>query len=98
MSKFVTRKWMEVNNLSSGQCSAKFKTSVSKSDLCYFSDDCIDVKGRIRSVRGTNAANRIHKSLIFKSNAPFKSYIWKINSTYIENPEDLALLWQWVIC
>ena len=38
ISKFVTKKCIEVNNLSSGQYSAnkniKFKTSMIKSDLC----------------------------------------------------------------
>ena len=42
VSKFVTKKWVKVNNLSSGQYSVnkniRFKTSVPRSDLCYNSD------------------------------------------------------------
>ena len=38
LSKFVTKKWVEVNDLSSGQYSAnqniRFKTSILRSDLC----------------------------------------------------------------
>ena len=38
VSKFVTRKWVEVNDLSSGQYSAsksiRFKTSMLRSNLC----------------------------------------------------------------
>ena len=93
MSKFVTRKWIEVNNLSTGQYSAykkiKFKASMLRSGLCNYSDACIVVKEGIRSAGGTNVANRINKNLIFKNNSPFKSCISKINSTFIENPEDL---------
>ena len=42
VSKFVTKKWVKVNNLSSGQYSVnkniRFKTSVPRSDLCDYSD------------------------------------------------------------
>ena len=51
VSKFVTRKWIEVNDLSSGQYSVneniRFKTSMLRSDLCDYSDAYIVVKGRI---------------------------------------------------
>ena len=51
VSKFVTRKWIEVNDLSSGQYSAnkniRFKTSMLRSDLCDYSDAYIVVNGRI---------------------------------------------------
>ena len=74
VSKFVTRKWIEVNDLSSGQYSVneniRFKTSMLRSDLCDYSDAYIVVKGRI-SVTGTNNANRRNKKLTFKNNAPF---------------------------
>ena len=60
VSKFVTNKWVEVNESSSGQYSGKknikFKTSMLRSNLCDYSDVCIVVKGRI-SVRVTNNAN-----------------------------------------
>ena len=56
LSKFVTKKWVEVNDLSSGQYSInkniRFKTSMLISDLCDFSDAYIVVKGRI-NVRAT---------------------------------------------
>ena len=64
VSKFVTKKWVEVNDLSSGQYSVNknigFKTSMLISDLCDYSDAYIVVKERI-SVRGTENAN-IRKS------------------------------------
>ena len=49
ISKFVTQKWIEVNNLSSGQHSVKknirFKTSILTSDFCDYSDMYISLKG-----------------------------------------------------
>ena len=60
VSKFVTKKWVEVNDLSSGQYSVnkniRFKTSMLRSDLCDYSDAYIVVKERI-SVRSTENVN-----------------------------------------
>ena len=57
VSKFLTKKWIEVNDLSSGQYSAsksiRFKTSMFRSDLCDYSDAYIGVKGKI-TVDGDN--------------------------------------------
>ena len=91
LSKFVTKKRFEVNDLSSGQYSdsenKRFKTSILRSDLCDYSDAHIVVKGRI-SVIDYNA-NNPEKKLIFKNNAPFRSCMLKINNTFIDNTEDL---------
>ena len=95
VSKFVAKKWVEVNDLSSDQYSVykniKFKTSMLRSDLCDYSDAYIVVKGII-NVTGTNANNRRNKKLTFKNNAPFRSCISKINNTFIENVEDLNIV------
>ena len=48
--EFVTKKWIELNNLSSGNYSAnsiRFKTSVLRSDLCIYSDAYVVLKGTI---------------------------------------------------
>ena len=62
----MTKKWVEVNNLSTGQYSVnkniRFKTSILKSDLCDYNDAYIVVKGRI-SVTGNNPADRKNKKL-----------------------------------
>ena len=95
VSTFVTKKWIEVNDLSSGQYSVnkniRHKTSMLRSDLCDYSDAYIVVKGRI-SVTGTNAANRRNKNLTFKNNALFRSCILKVNNTFIDNAEDLDIV------
>ena len=51
-----------------------FKTPMISSALCDYSDAYIVSKENI-SVTGTNNANRRNKKLIFKDNAPFRSWI-----------------------
>ena len=57
----MTRKWIEVNDLSAGQCSVnkniRFKTPMLRSDLCGFGDAYIVAKGRI-TVEGNNPVDR----------------------------------------
>ena len=93
--KFVTMKWAEVNDLSSGQYSVnnniRFKTSMLRSAVCDYSDTYIGLKGRI-SVIGTYDANRRNNKLTFKNNALFRSCISKINNTFIKNVEDLDIV------
>ena len=66
----------------------RFKTSMLRSDPCDFSDTYIVVKGTI-TVTGTNNRSRKNTPLAFKSNAPFISYISKVNNTLIDNVQDL---------
>ena len=95
VSKLVTIKWIEINNLSGGQFSVKrnvrFKTSILRSDLCDYSDAYIVVKGRI-SVTGDNNANKRNKKLNFKNNALFTSCISKIDNTFVDNAEDFDIV------
>ena len=62
-----------------------------RSDLCDCSNAYIVVKRRI-TVEGDNDAKTKVKRLIFKNNAPFRSCISKINSTYIDYAQDLDLV------
>ena len=99
VSKFVTKKWVEVNDLSSSEYSInkniRFKTSMLRSDLCNYSDAYIVVKGII-SDTGTN--NRVNKKLTFKNNAPLSSCTSKINNAFIDIARILILLYQIIIC
>ena len=47
----------------------RFKTSMLRLDLCYYSNAYIVVKGRI-SVTGIHDANRKNKKLTLKNNTP----------------------------
>ena len=92
ISKFCDKKWIKVNDLSSGQYSysknIRFKSLMLRSDLCDYSHAYVVVKGRI-SVRGNNNVNRINKKLTFSNSAPFRSCKSKTNNTFIDNAEDL---------
>ena len=91
VSKFVIRKWIKINDLSSGQYSGnkniRFKTSILRSDLYDYDDAYIVVKGKITTETDNDDKTR-NKKLILKDNAPFRSCITKIN-TFIDNGEYL---------
>ena len=93
--KFVTKRSIKLNDLSSGQYSVnkniRFKTSILRSDLCEYSDAYTVVKGMI-SVTGTNSNNRRNKKPTFKNNASFISRISKINNAFIDNAKDLDIV------
>ena len=62
-----------------------------RSNLCDYSDAYIVVKGTIDLL--FDAVNKNHKNekgVALKSNAPFTSWISKINSTLIDEAEDLG--------
>ena len=90
VSKFVTRKLIEVIDLSSGQYSVnkniRFKTSILRSDSCDYSDAHIVVKGAIYLWAAlANENDKADKNVAFKNNSPFISYILKINIPSIGN-------------
>ena len=62
LPRFVTKKWIEVYDQSGGNYNVnkeiKIKTSTLRSDLCYFSDAYILVKGTITVARPTDAKNK----------------------------------------
>ena len=93
VSKFVSGKWIEINDSSSGQYFAnkniRFKTSILISNLFGYSDAYIVVEGRITAA-GIEDTNEKNKNLTLKSNAPFSSCISKINKIFVDNSEDLC--------
>ena len=95
VSKFVAKKQVKVNDLSSGKYSVnkniRFKNLILRSDLCDYSDAYIVVK-EIMIIITTNDGNRINKKLALKNNSPFISCISKINNTLIENAENLDIV------
>ena len=97
ISKYVTKKWVKLNDLSSGQYSVnkniRFKTSMLKSDLCHYSDLYIIVKGTIDVLAAAaNENDKAQKNIAFKNNAPLRSCTSKFNSTLINNAEDLDIV------
>ena len=66
-----------------------------RSDLCDYSDAYIVVKGTIDLLAAAaNENDKAEKNIAFGNNAPFRSCISKINSTLINNVEDLdVVMW-----
>ena len=94
LSRFVTKKWIEVYDQSEGNYNVnkeiRNKASMLRSDLCDFNDAYIVLKGII-TVTNPNNANR-NKAVAFKNNAPFINCISKINVVKVDNAEDLDVL------
>ena len=100
-SKFRTRNWVEINDESRGAYNVnsqiKFKTTMSKSSLCDYSDTYILVKGKI-TIAGAGAdaaaiqADERDKGVIFKNCAPFINCISKINNTQIDNAKEIDIV------
>ena len=69
----------------------RFKTSMLQSDLCYYSNANIIVKGTVTVTRANNR-DRKNRSLAFKNNAPFINCISKCNNVLVYNAEDLNVV------
>ena len=95
VSKFATKKWVEVSDSTSNQCSVnkniRFRTSILRSDLCDYSDAHILVKGLV-NVRATANTDIDQKDVVFKNNTSFRSCITRINSTLVDNAEDFDIV------
>ena len=95
--RFITRKQIEVHDQSGGSYDTnkqiKFKISMPRSDLYDYSDAYIIVEGDITvETEDDRAIDGYNRNLILKNNAPFTSYISKINNVLIGNAEDLDIL------
>ena len=67
-----------------------------RSKLYDYSDAYIVVKRR-KTIEGDNNAKARNKKLTFKNNAPFTSYMSKINNTLIDNAEELDIVMSCII-
>ena len=101
LSKFVTKKYVEVSSLSNTyneNKSIRFKTPMLRSNLCDYSDAYILVKGTITvtapeiSNNADNIRDKRNRPLISKNNAPFVSCITRINGELIEDTDDLDIV------
>ena len=101
LSKFVTREYVRVNNLSQTydeNKSIRFKTPMLRSNLCDYSDAYILVKGE-STVEADHIGAGVdenrdikNRPLILKNNAPFISCITKINNEFIEYADALDIV------
>ena len=93
----MTRKWIEVNDLSNGQYSVnrniRSKTPMLKSGWFDYSDADIVVKGKInRLAAAANENDGSGKDVPFKNNTPFRLCIPKRNSTLTGNADNLNIV------
>ena len=97
-TKFRTKNWVETNDDSrrtyNTNSQIKFKTSMSGSSLCDYSDAYILVKGTVIVTNtGTEAApNNRDKKAIFKNYAPFIDCISETNNTELDHARDIDVV------
>ena len=88
-STFVTRKWFTVNDLSNANYNVGneiiYSREVLKSNLCYFSDTYVLIRGNI------TAAAAHTTQVAFKNYAPFTKCITKIDETTVDDAEYLRI-------
>ena len=97
-SKFKTKNWVEINDLSHGAYSTssktKLKTSMTRSSLCNYNDAYIIVKGIITVPNTGTAAgsNNRNKKVIFKICALFTGCISEIKNREIDHYKDIDVV------
>ena len=88
-SKFRKRTLVEINDIlkrKHDSSNIRFKTSITRSHLCDYSDTYILVKGIItipNTAAPGAAVNNTNKKIIFKNCAPFTNCITEINNTHV---------------
>ena len=96
VSRFITKKWMEVLDQSGGAYSTskqiRFKTSMLRSDLCDYNDALLKELLLLVLQMEPIILEIKNRLLAFKNNAPTISCISKINRVLIENAEDLDIV------
>ena len=99
LSKFVTREYVNsLSNTYNENKSTRFKTPMLRSNLCDYSDAYILVKVTITVTapgvnnNANNIRDKINRPLILKNNAPFVSFITRINGELIEDADDLDIV------
>ena len=98
-TKFRTRNWVEINDISHGVYNVgsqiKFKTSMLRSNLCDYSDAYIHVKGTITIANTTGAratVNNTYKIVVFRNCAPFTNCINEINNTQVGDVQNIDVV------
>ena len=100
LSKFVTSKLIEVNDLSSGQYSVnknkRFKNTMLRSDLCHYSDSYFVEKGKIDLLgkKSTLLSRNNGKEKSFPRSATYFSktiscYLVKLSTDTVHNKNNI---------
>ena len=96
LAKFRTKNWFGINDDSCGtyitSSQIKFKTSMSRSSLCDYSDVYILVKGNIIVTNTAATPNNTNKKVTFENCAPFTVCISETNNTGIDHAKDIDIV------
>ena len=102
-TKFRIKKGVDINDESRGTYNTniqiRFKTSISRTSLCDYSDASIPLKETIIvATTGTTAASsNADKKIIFKNYVPFTSCKSRINNTQIDDAQYIDAVCQCII-
>ena len=92
--RFITKKWIEIYDKSGGTYNQnkdiRFKVPQLRSGLCVYNDAYIAVTGKITVTNPNN--DTYDKKLALKNNAPFYSCVLRINSTLVEDAQELDII------
>ena len=92
LSKFTTKCWIEINDQSrwvyNVNSDIRFKTTISKSSLCDYSDAFIGAEADAAE----RQADERDKEVIFENFAPFINFKTDINNTEIDNAKDIDIV------
>ena len=97
-SKFRKRNLVEINDIlkrKHDSSNITFKTSITRSHLCDYSDAYILVKGIItipNTAAPGGAVNNTNKKIIFKNCAPFTNCITEINNTHVDDAQYIDIM------
>ena len=88
---------VEINDESHSNCNTgrqtKFKTLLSRSSLCNYSDKYIPVSGTITvAPQAEDNPNNKNKDVVFKNCAPCTDCISEINNTQIDSARDIDVV------
>ena len=96
-SKFIARNWDEINDESKGKYDNSniiFKTSMIKSNWCYYRDAYLLVKRTItfpNTATGGAAIRNTNKKVIFTNCAQFTDCITEINNTQVDDAQKIYI-------
>ena len=96
-SKFIARNWDEINDESKGKYDNSniiFKTSMIKSNWCYYRDAYLLVKRTITfpsTATGGAAIRNTNKKVIFTNCAQFTDCITEINNTQVDDAQKIYI-------
>ena len=105
-SKFITKKWVELNGDARGICNTssqiKFKTTMLISSLCDYSDADIFVMGTItikwaEENEDERHAGERNKQVTFKSRAPFTDRLCVIIMSRTRFRVNLHSIFSWIL-